>query len=68
LSSKPKGEAAAVAVHKTAMSLVGPLAMATGVALEQLATAEGRRGNGHNTDRKGKGMNAAGGSGLRLSV
>ena len=50
------------------MSLVGPLAMATGVALEQLATAEGRRGNGHNTDREGKGMNAAGGSGLRLSV
>ena len=50
------------------MSLVGPLAMATGVALEQLATAEGRRGNGHNTDRGGKGMNAAGGSGLRLSV
>jgi hypothetical protein len=37
------------------MSLVGPLAMATGVALEQLATAEGRRGNGHNTDREGKG-------------
>ena len=38
------------------MALVGPLAMATGVALEQLATAEGRRGNGHNTDGGGKGM------------
>ena len=50
------------------MSLVGPLAMATGVALEQLATAEGRRGNGHNTDGGGKGMNAAGGSRRRLQV
>ena len=68
LRSKPKGEATAVAVNKTAMSLVGPLAVATGVALEQLATAEGRRGNGHNTDGGGKGMNAAGGSGLRLPV
>jgi hypothetical protein len=50
------------------MSLVGPLAMATGVALEQLATAEGRRRNGHKTDEGSKGVNAAGGSGLRLSV
>ena len=48
------------------MALVGPLAMATGVALEQLATAEGRRGNGHNTDGGGKGMNAAGGSRLGM--
>ena len=50
------------------MPLVGPLAMATGVTLEQLAAAEGRGGNGHNTDGGGNGMNAAGGSGLRLQV
>lgn len=64
LGTKPKGEAAAVAVHKTAMTLVGPLAMATGIALEQLAAAEGSGGNGHNTDEEGNGMNAAGGSRL----
>jgi hypothetical protein len=48
------------------MPLMGPLAMATGVTLEQLATAEGSGGNGHNTDGRGNGMNAAGGSGPRL--
>jgi hypothetical protein len=50
------------------MPLVGPLAMATGVTLEQLAAAEGSGGNGHNTEGGGNGMNAAGGSGLRLQV
>ena len=50
------------------MTLVGPLAMATGIALEQLAAAEGSGGNGHNTEGGGNGMNAAGGSGLRLQV
>ena len=68
LGAKPKREATAVAVHKTAMPLVGPLAMATGVTLEQLAAAEGSGGNGHNTDGGGNGMNAAGGSELRLQV
>jgi hypothetical protein len=48
------------------MPLVGPLAMATGVTLEQLAAAEGSGGNGHNTDGGGNGMNAAGGSGTSL--
>jgi hypothetical protein len=32
------------------MTLVGPLTMATGIALEQLAAAEGSGRNGHNTD------------------
>ena len=50
------------------MAIMGPLAVATGVILEQLATAEGSGGNGHNTDGGGNGMNAAGGSGLRLQV
>jgi hypothetical protein len=40
--------------------------MATGIALEQLAAAEGSGGNGHNTDKYGNGMNAAGG--LRLGM
>ena len=66
LGAKPKREATAVAVHKTAMPLVGPLAMATGVTLEQLAAAEGSGGNGHNTDEEGNGMNAAGGSRLGM--
>ena len=47
LGTKPKGETAAIAVHKTAMALVGPLAMATGVTLKQLAAAEGSGGVKH---------------------
>ena len=37
------------------MPLVGPLTMATGVTLEQLAAAEGSGGNGHNTDGEAMG-------------
>ena len=48
------------------MTLVGPLAMATGIALEQLAAAEGSGGNGHNTDEEGSGLIAAGGSRLGM--
>jgi hypothetical protein len=48
------------------MTLVGPLAMATGIALEQLAAAEGSGGNRHNTDEYGNGMNTAGKSRLDL--
>ena len=48
------------------MALVGPLAMATGVALEQLATAEGCGRKRHDKDGDGSGMNAAGGSRRRL--
>lgn len=47
---------------------MGPLAVATGVILEQLATAKWGWGNGHDTDWKGNGMNAAGGSRLRMQV
>ena len=37
---KPKREASAVAVNKTAVALVPPLAVTTGIPLEQLAAAE----------------------------
>ena len=37
---KPAGETAAVAMHKTAMAQMAPLAMAAGIAAEGLAATE----------------------------